>query len=403
MPRLMLIAVRNVLRNKRRSLFAGLAMIIGVGFVVFLNGFFNGFIDGVIKGQVEGSMGAVQVHRRGFTKATADPLKLDMPADPAFVARLRAVPGVVAVAPRINFEGLLNNGQTANVIAGLAVDPVLEYEVCPQRTKVEVDGSLDRDAIDQAIVGAELAKAMELMPGSGAVLLSATQGGNQNALDLTVKGRLESPIPFASKRSVIVPLGFAQTLLKMSGRVTEYAIRVADLRDLRAIADRLQAELGAEYEVHTWDERDAAGATFVGRLRAISVMVTAVLFVLILTFIVNTMLAAVYERAHEIGTMLAVGVRRRQVLGMFLVESMTLGLLASTIGSALGSVVVLYYAQRGITLQPPGTKPAIMYPFLSFSTLALVLSMSVVGAVVAALYPAFKASRLRPADALRAV
>ena len=403
MRRLSIIAVRNVLRNKRRSLFSAMAMIIGVAFVVFLNGFFNGFIGVVIRESVEGRTGALQIHHRGFLTAQSDPLKLDMPSDPAFVARIRAVPGVTAIAPRINFEGLLNNGSVANVIVGLGVDPREEYVVCPWRKGVEVDGSLSPDATDQMLVGAELAESMELAPGASVTLLSATQRGASNALDASVKGRIDSPVPFASKRSLVVPLAFAQSLLKMPGRVTEYAVAIDRLDDAELVKQRLQTALGAEFEVHTWDERDTNAATFVGRLRAIVTLVTSVLFVLMLTFIVNAMLAAVYERVREIGTMLAVGVRRSQVLRMFLVEAMTLGLAASVLGSLLGTAAVLYFGHHGIVLQPPGTKPATLYPFVSFASLSFAIFVSVAGAVLAALYPAFKASRLRPVEALRAV
>jgi putative ABC transport system permease protein len=168
------------------------------------------------------------------------------------------------------------------------------------------------------------------------------------------------------------------------------------------VATALQAKLGTDYEVLTWDERDPNAKMFIGRLRGIIVIVTAVLFVLMLSFIVNAMLSAVYERVREIGTMLAVGVRRRQILVMFLVEAMTLGLGASLVGSVIGSAVVFYFSKAGIVLTPPGSKPAAMYPFVSLETLVIAIGVSVVGAVIAALYPAFKASRLRPVEALRA-
>ncbi len=400
MKRLVAIAVRNLLRNRRRTALTGASVLVGVTFVVFLTGFFNGFIQAIIRGTVETQIGAVQVHRKGFLDASSDPLKKDMSDDLA--ATIKSVPGVIAVAPRLNFDGFANNGTSSSVFSAVAIDPASEYEVCPKRDESTHGQRFSKIDEAKAFLGEELAKGLDLKSGGSLSLLSATPKGNQNALDADVAGEIHLNIPFAGKRALVTTLGFAQSLLRMPHRVTEYAVSIGDLQQAEIVAKAVQEKLGDDYEVITWRQRDQNASDAVDRLTAVVLIISIVFFVLILSGIINTMLMSVYERVREIGTMLAVGVRRWQVLIMFLVEALTLGFFAALIGSSIGASVVLGLAKYGITVTPPGQKPMPIFPFITPSNIAIAMLATSLGAMLAALYPALRASRLKPVDALRA-
>src|SRR5262249_51101136 len=123
MRRLLTIAFRNVLRNKRRSALSALAIVVGVGAIIFLQGFVNSFVKNMLEDAVLAKIGALQVHRKGFLDAEQSPLERDLPDDPAFAAKLRAVPGVTAVTRRISFDGMLNNGTVSSMVVATAIDP----------------------------------------------------------------------------------------------------------------------------------------------------------------------------------------------------------------------------------------------------------------------------------------
>ena len=394
------IAIRNVFRHRRRSLLSGMALVTGVASAIFLGGFLDAILFGVIRGSVDGYTGALQIHRKGFLDATSNPLRFDMPSDLA--SKIINVPNVRAVAPRINFEGMLGNGSTSNVIIGLGVDAENEAKTCPRRVEIERDGLLQASDSTTINVGAELMKSMKLSKGSSVNVLGASVKGVQNALDATVKGGIDSPVPFTAKRVVTAPLKFTQTLLKMEGRVTEYAIAVHDLDAIETTRIAVQSAVGSDYEVITWAERDTNASNFAFRLQAIAIIVNAVMLILVLTFIVGTMLSSVYERVREIGTLLAFGMRRAQILRMFLLEAATLAFTCSLIGAALGAAVTAYFGHVGILIQAPGAKPTLLYPLLTTWTLAAPILFSTFGAVLAALLPAYRASRLRPTEALGA-
>src|SRR5205807_2487938 len=113
------------------------------------------------------------------------------------------------------------------------------------------------------------------------------------------------------------------------------------------------------------------------------------------TGIANTMLMSVYERVKEIGTMLAVGTRRRQVLILFLAEAAALGLAGSALGAALGATIVSAWGAHGMTFAPPGGDKATFYPFVKASFVLGAVAFAVAGTMLAGLLPAWKASRLR--------
>jgi putative ABC transport system permease protein len=140
------------------------------------------------------------------------------------------------------------------------------------------------------------------------------------------------------------------------------------------------------------------------RLHVILNGISIVLFAIVVLGVVNTMLMSVFERVREIGTMLAIGWRRRRILRLFLVEALALGLTGGTVGAALGYTITALTAARGLVVKAPGTafetviRPV---PMISIAVVAVVAAS--LGAVLAALYPARKASRMNPVDALRTV
>lgn len=403
MKQLIGIAWRNLVRQRRRSALIGVAIVVGIVAAFSLTAFFNGVIDALVRMTVEASIGAVQVHKKGHLDAE-EPLKLDMPESPELVARMKAVPGVKAVAPRLMFEGMINNGTRASMVIGTGIDPQNEYAVCPGRK--DVLGSkqpLETRAGDRILIGDELANAMALEVGSSPVIMAPTPKGQSNALDASIQGLVEVKLIILAKLIAVVPLDFAQSLLGMKGRVTEYAIAVDDVLRAGDVAAALRKELGDDYEVHTWGEREPGAGAAIGRFNFITAIVIFVLFLLVGSILVNAMLMSVQERVREIGTMLALGVRRRQILQIVIIEAGLLSLVAAFVGMLIGLAVVAWMHQRGIVFAPRGGKAFNVYPFAGWSLMLKTILGAVVGASIATLYPALKASRLSPVEALRSV
>ena len=396
------LAARNLTRNGRRSAITLSAIIVGVVVVVVLKGFADGFIHLVVASVVEGRTGALQVHRAGyFVDREALPLNLSITQSPQLEARMSGVAGVKGLSGRIQFGGLVGDGSSQVTFLGTAIDPSAERRACPNWGKDLAPGGADLDPEDfgQGLLGVGLAKSFR----AGHLNLSALgPTGRMNAMEISVKGVTETSLRFENKRLITVPLRFAQELLGMRQQVTEYAIAIEKLGDLDRVAADLSASLGPQYEVQTWREVQPYMYGVVKRQEAIVLISAVIFFSVIVIGIANAMASSVLERAREVGTMLAFGMRRSQIVTLFLLEAMMIGTIAGGIGAALGRISVWTIALFGIRVKQivtPGD--ALVRPEVSLGfTLAVVIAAASV-AVLSAALSALRASRQSPADALR--
>lgn len=401
------LAVRSLRRNRRRSALTLVAVIIGVAVVTFAHGFGAGLLNSIVRTLVDGRLGALQVHAVGYLDAVeAQPLKKDFALDDALLAKVKAVPGVTAVAPRLRFGGLLGDGTTATIVMVDAIEPAAELAVCPGR-KSEVPAGkgnfVDNAQPRGGVLGAELASGIKTSVGATLAIQAAGKEGQLNALDLDVRGVSRGASSFMeSKRAVTVPLAYGQELLAMQGRATELAIGVDDMARVDEVKAALQQALGPGFEVSTWMEVMPFLRDMTNRLDVILRFVSAVLFFLVVFGVVNTMLMNVYERVREIGTLLAIGWRRRSILTLFLLEAAVLGLLGGAIGATLGLVVTVLTQRAGIPITPPGAAiQQLVRPVPEPAIALLAFGAAALGAVLAAAWPARKAAAMNPVDALR--
>ena len=403
---LLSMALRNVLRNRRRTLITLAAVVIGVAAVGIIRGVLNGLQSSIVRMSVEGTLGGLQIHRTGYmANVMSTPLSLDFDADEALLAKVKSVKGVTAIAPRLQFAGSLTlsapEGQEAPeaaFFAAVAIDPVLEPKVTPQRFKFYGEGTVLDDT--HLVLGDGLASALGAKQNDEAVILAPDRDGSLNGELGRVGGVMHAMMPGEMKIAV-VPLGLAQRLLRMDGKVTELAVAVDDLNEIPRIADELRTVLGPQFEVHTWDMLAPERKTIMGIQNGISGVVSVVFLMLMLLGVANTMLMSVLERTREVGTMMAVGVTRASVMTLFLLEALVMGILGALGGLALMSVVTLGLANKGIHVRPPGASiPLEVIPFMTARFTAGVLFAAIAGAALFALYPAFRASRLRPVQAL---
>jgi putative ABC transport system permease protein len=399
------LAARNLWRNRRRTLIALAALVVGTLMVVVLNGFRNGVVDLIAEGMVKAQTGAFQVHRKGFLEAIeVAPLSLSIEDTPELRSRILSVADVADLVPRISFSGLAANGSASSVVMVLAADAASESRVFPLARRFIAGRSLrDTDLRSGAVLGGGLMKSLKLSQGDTFTLTSQTPQGQTNAVDVQLEGWIPMADPFTGRRLMAIRLAYAQELLRMRGRVTEYAVQVRDVRRIDEVAAAVRGALGPDYEVHTWLELQPLFKDLIRRTLFVLSTVSLVLFAIVVTGIVNVMAMSVYERVREIGTGMALGMRRRQILRLFLAEGSLLGLWGSLAGAGLGWAIVGVAGATGVPFKAPGAAGTMpMYPRIAPGFLLAVVGAAVLGALLASLYPAWRASRMRPVDALRA-
>lgn len=403
MNALVSMAFRNVLRNRRRTLITLAALTVGVTAVGTIRGILNGLQETIVNSTIESALGALQLHRAGYlANVLSTPLSLDFEWNDALASRVRSVKGVTAVAPRIQFAGSLtvdaDETPEALFFAASAVEPALEPAVTPRRKLLFTDGTTLDD--DHVVLGDSLAAAFGAKAGTRVILLAPDRDGSLNGELTQVGGAMRAVLPGEMKVAV-VPLSLAQKLLRMEGRVTEVAVAVDELSQLERVAADLRATLGPGFEVHGWSELAPERHTIMKLQTAVTSIVSFVFLLLMLLGVANTMMMSVLERTREVGTMMAVGLTRGSVMTLFLLEALVLGAVGSAAGLGVTALLVFALSRHGLHVTPPNATMALdVFPFITLPYTVLTLLAAMLGSVLFALYPAWRASRLRPVQAL---
>lgn len=405
------VSIRNVTRNARRSLITALAVLIGCGFIIFARGVLNGFHAGMVAGVTETQAGDIQLHRPEYLEANqAMPLDKAFKVDDRFKTMMARLPGLNAYTARIQFSGMISSGDNTTLFFGQAVDPDNEYKVCPRNKANLIEGGpVTTGEANGVVIGKALAESLKVKIGDELTLLVNTRAGALNGRDVKVVGIAEFRVPGIGNKIVHIPLTTAQTLLGMDDDVTEVIADATTIEDVDLAAAELKNLLAGEYKdlnltPNTWQEIDL-GKFILGAIQLqnqVLLYIIGVLFLVMISGIVNTMLMSVFERVREIGTMMAIGVRRSRILLMFLMEAVALSTLGAVLGVGLGTAIINVLGKTGMPLPSiGGSSAAIIFPYIQGSYMMLVMGVAIGVAVLAALYPAFRASNMRPADALR--
>jgi putative ABC transport system permease protein len=219
-----------------------------------------------------------------------------------------------------------------------------------------------------------------------------------------VSGIYPFPDPFENKHLVILPLRPAQRLVHMPERATTLAVALqqnASLEQTLAALRTRTAGSDPQVELHPWYEVSPYFRDIIKLEGDLMRAVIFIIFALVVAGVVNTMLMSVLERTREIGTLMAMGFRRRRILSLFLVEAVLLTLLASLLGVALGGLVIFWVGQSGVAFDLPGAGVIRVFPKFNVVYVGWSVAAALAGGLVGGLIPARRASRMRPIEALR--
>lgn len=396
------LALRNILRQRRRSLIALAAIGFGVIAMMLSAGFIEWIFNETREDAIANQYGHIQVVRRGYHESgQADPFAFLLPPSSPALAALGHTPGVSTVAPRLVFNGLVSHEESTLSFIGEGVDPKQDPAL---RNLHIVEGRQLSDADPKGILlGVGLAANLGVKTGDTIVLLANTSSGGINAVEGTVRGLASTAMKAIDESILRVPIGLARELLRVSGS----HVWITTLRDTE-MTDAALAHLEAEsalkrFEVVPWTQlADFYNKTVELFSRQMGV-VKLIIAVIIVLSISNTMTMSVMERTVEIGTSMALGVRRQRILGLFLLEGVMLGAIGGTIGVVTGYLLATLASTIGIPMPPaPGmtqgfTAAIIITPQIVWQAVLLSLSTT----LIASIYPAWRASRLVIVDALR--
>ena len=399
------LSLRNVLRNPRRSLATALAVAFGYAAVNLFSGYIHNVYQGLGMQAVHGErLGHLTITRPdALQRGSLEPAQYLFAGDELqrLLSHLRADPEMERVALRLGLSGLISNGLVSTVFIGEGMAPA---DVAALAASVgPAGGGLLHPQRPLAAVATDLAAMLELGIDSYAVLVGATVHGQTNAVDTEVGALFNTGNAGTNDKFVLLPLELAQRLLDTDG-ADRLVLLLRDPARLDAVRARLGTELAAAgfaVDIHSWQELSSFYRQVRGLFDMIFVFIFAIVLVIVLLSIINTMSMAVLERTREIGTLRALGMRRRTVAGLFTLE----GVLLVSLGG-IGGLLLTLAARAGVNAMnwsyvPPNSSGAVpLWVDLVPAVLLLSFSLLALAAALAALLPARRAARMPVVDAL---
>lgn len=405
------LAWRNVWRNPRRTGLTVGATVFAVYLVAVFVAMAAGLHEKMIEDSVRVHSGHVSLAGRGYFEE--ETLEYWVRFDAELAQLLRESPGVRAYAPRVLAFGLLSKDSATQGVAVLGVRPELE------RTVSSLEGRVTRGAFVGArprdiVLGERLARNLSAEVGDELLLYSVAYS-LETAYELfRVAGVISLPEPGLDRALAVISLSDAQEFFVYGDRVSEVAI-LADHADaapavVSALLERLATRDGDPVEVRLWSERMPELVQLIFLDDAGLYIMLAILVIVVGFGILNTILMAVLERARELGVLLALGLRPAALFRVIYYESMLLAAVGLGIGLALALPSIVYLEGHPIPLSGEaagamelfGVEPVFTFLLKPLNPIGSTLTILGVAAL-AALYPALKASRARPVDALRSL
>jgi putative ABC transport system permease protein len=326
----------------------------------------------------------------------------------AVVQAARAQPQVVAASRRINTGGFVSSREATMPVMISGIEPELEAPVGLLAQNTARGRYLAAGDQDLILIGQAMAAQLKVDVGDRITLLGRATHEQMRRRTMTVVGVYDLGLPEAEKEMVYISLAEAQTLFDLRDQATEVVVALQSVGQEKIVVTALQAALPA-YEVASWQELNPEMNQSLQVDKQVMGIFGLVVLLIAGVGILNLMLMAVFERTREIGLLAAMGLKRHEILGLFLLEGVLIGLLGALVGCVLGGLVVVVIGQVGIKLSIAGMGEMMgllgdrLYPTLRIDLLLeRALTVAVIAAL-ASLYPAWQASRREPAEALHYV
>ncbi len=345
-------AVQNTLRNRRRSMVTVSIAALGTAGILLAGGFALYTYESLAEAAARDTGHLVLGQPAQFTQDEETPLQHGIDNATALRQQLLADPNVRSVLPKIEFSGLISNGDKSVVMVGLGVEPDSEFAIKGPFMTVKAGQVLASGSTEpEVMLGDVLARNLKAQPGSSLTLLASTTEGALNAMDVRVKGIFSIGIPEIDKRLIYADITTTQRLLNTQKVSTlgVYLNRMAQTQPMQAQFAKAHPEL----TVQTWEDQALfykAVRNLYNRIFGALGMIIAVIVVFVVT---NAMSMAIIERTREIGTLRALGTLPGQMLRTLSLEGMVLGGVGALAGALIALAGSAFLLVVPIDMPPP--------------------------------------------------
>jgi ABC-type lipoprotein release transport system permease subunit len=426
MKTILIIAWRNIWRNKRRSFITMAALFMAVILSVFMRSMQKGSYELMIDGSIN-QVGYIQVHKNGYWDNQS--INKAMILSPELEVQIKQIENVKDINPKFLNFGLASSGEQTKASLIMGIQPKEEDNYTGLSKKViwgnylsEDDrgilvaenlaiflklAQIEGDTVIDAIGKISIQKRVEMLVDSLVIISSGYQGISAYGL-FPIRGIVSLPTPQENSRLIYMSLPEAQYTFSpyVPNLTTAVAIDLKDPKLLDETQAALKYKLGEHYEVMSWGEMLTEVVQGIEMDNASGILMMGLLYVIVGFGLLGTIIMITIERRKEMAVMLSIGMQKAKILSMIITETIILGISGVIIGELISFPFIYYLNLNPIPIQGEMAAMMEMYniePVLPFSiNPSIFINQGIVVLIIsliAALYPIASIFRLKPVHA----
>jgi len=399
-------AWRNIWRNRLRSWVIIVAVALGIWAAIFMTGFAQGMVTGMVENTVSHITSHLQIHHPDYLE---DPsLKAAITPIHALNQQIKALDGIKAFASRTLVNGMIATSRGTRGVQIVGIQKEAESDLTQLPQKLTEGTYFEGKKRNPILIGKDLAEKLKLKIRSKVVLNFQNRNGTVTAGAFRVVGFYDKGNEQLNESQVYVD---HKDLNRLLGHLEqpifhELAVLLGEGVSLVDVQSSLK-EAHPDLSIQNYGEVSPDLKMYESQMGISSAIYLGIIMLALIFGIINTMLMAVLERYRELGMLMAIGMNKRRVFFMIMLETLLLSLIGAPIGLLLGVITAWYFGTYGIdlssysdALKQFGMNPIIYFKISQSLFWQVPISISIT-AILASIYPALKAISLKPVEAIR--
>lgn len=401
---LLILAWRNIWRNKKRSLIVIAAITAGLSCGLFASAVMYGMYDALINTTIDRELGHIQIHLIKFEdeKTISDTI----PDFNNIISKVKSVPELSGISSRTIIEGICSSPTSSRGVKIYGIAPQDEKNVTSIHKQIIEGKYLESNSSSQIIIGKKLAENLDVKLKSKVVLSFQDFDGNIIYAAFRVNGIYKTESSIYDQSVVFINQNELFGLLNSQTFSHEIVLRLTSFQAVDSVFAKLSRTFPS-LSVKDWKLLSPEIKIFYDILDIQLYFFMGIILFALLFGITNTMLMSVIERVREIGILIALGMKRSRIFAMIILETIALSLVGGFAGLIVGVIVIAIFNSTGINLSAFAeglsqfSISTVLYPILPLTFYPIITLMIILSAVIAAVYPAIKAIKLKPVAAIR--
>jgi len=401
------IAWRNIWRNKMRSFVVIGSIILGIWAGIFILAFSWGLYQSNIHDSVYKQLSHIQIHHPSF-RVENDP-KFSISGTDKILDSLHSDKRILSASSRVISTGMITSPTTASGVKILGIDPSSEEKQTGLNENVINGNYFGSGKDNEILIGEKLAKKLKVKIRSKVILTFVNIDSEMISAAFRIGGIYRSKNTSLDEVNVFVLKDHLRDLLYLKPTESnEIAILLKNEEDLKTVKN-YSAGLVPKAKVEDWKELSPELGLLIESFNMYTYLITGIILLALIFGIINTMLMSVLERVRELGMLMSIGLNKRKLFSMIMLETLFLTLIGCPIGLLMGWLSIEFFGEYGINMSmfSEGLSSygfsTVIYPALDNEKYVIVAVMCLITSLLAAIYPAYIALQLNPAEAIRKI